>query len=128
MRRRCWRTRSGTTCRPGGAGSRTARAARCRCIAGLVAIIIFFQVERPSFLTDQNLVNLLEEAAIYIVLGAAETFVLLLSEIDLSIGYGMGIGGFVIAELIAPPVNFPWWLGIICGVSPWASSDSFRER
>ncbi len=85
-------------------------------IAGLVLIIIFFQVERSSFLTDQNLVNLLEEAAIYIVLGAAETFILLLSEIDLSIGYGMGIGGFVIAELIAPPVNFPWWLGIICGV------------
>ena len=85
-------------------------------IAGLVLIIIFFQIERSSFLTDQNLVNLLEEAAIYIVLGAAETFILLLSEIDLSIGYGMGIGGFVIAELIAPPVNFPWWLGIICGV------------
>lgn len=85
-------------------------------IAGLVLIIIFFQAERSAFLTDQNLVNLLEEAAIYIVLGAAETFILLLSEIDLSIGYGMGIGGFVIAELIAPPVNLPWWLGVICGV------------
>ena len=85
-------------------------------IAGLIAIIIFFQIERSAFLTNQNLVNLFEEAAIYIVLGAAETFVLLLSEIDLSIGYGVGIGGFVIAELIAPPVNFPWWLGIIGGV------------
>jgi D-xylose transport system permease protein len=85
-------------------------------IAGLIAIIIFFQAERSAFLTDQNLVNIFEEAAIYILLGAAETFILLLSEIDLSIGYGMGIGGFVIAELIAPPVNFPWWLGVICGV------------
>ncbi|MDE3130632.1 MAG: ABC transporter permease, partial [Acidobacteriota bacterium] len=60
--------------------------------------------------------NLFVEAAIYVVLGAAETFVLLLSEIDLGLGYGMGVGGFVIAELIAPPVNFPWWLGIIGGV------------
>jgi D-xylose transport system permease protein len=85
-------------------------------IVGLVAIIIFFQAERAAFLTDQNLINLFEEGAIYILLGAAETFALLLSEIDLSIGYGMGIGGFVIAELIAPPVNFPWWLGIIGGV------------
>lgn len=85
-------------------------------IIGLIAIIVFFQAERPAFLTDQNLVNLFGEATIYIVIGAAETFVLLLSEIDLSLGYGVGIGGFVIAELIAPPIGLPWWLGIIGGV------------
>ena len=28
----------------------------------------------------------------------------------------LAVGGMVIAELIAPPVNFPWWLGIICGI------------
>jgi D-xylose transport system permease protein len=86
-------------------------------ILGLVAIVIFFQIERSAFLTNQNLVNLFEEAAIYVVLGAAETFVLLLSEIDLSIGYGAGVGAFVIAEMIAPPINFPWWLGILIGVA-----------
>lgn len=86
-------------------------------LIGLVAIIVFFQIENSAFLTDGNLVNLFVEAAIYIVIGAAETFILLLSEIDLSLGYGVGIGGFVIAELIAPPVNFPWWLGIIGGVA-----------
>jgi D-xylose transport system permease protein len=85
-------------------------------LVGLVAIIIFFQLENSAFLTNGNIVNLFGEASIYVVIGLAETFVLLLSEIDLSIGYGLGIGGFVIAELIAPPVNFPWWLGIIGGV------------
>jgi D-xylose transport system permease protein len=43
-------------------------------------------------------------------------FALLLSEIDLSIGYTAGVGAFVIAELIASPVNLPWWLGIIGGL------------
>lgn len=86
-------------------------------VLGLVAIVIFFQIERSSFLTNGNLVNLFEEAAIYVVLGAAETFVLLLSEIDLSLGYGAGVGAFVIAEMIAPPINFPWWLGILIGVA-----------
>jgi D-xylose transport system permease protein len=85
-------------------------------LVGLIAIGIFFQIENSAFLTDGNLVNLFVEAAIYIVIGAAETFVLLLSEIDLSLGYGVGVGGFVIAELIAPPVNLPWWVGIIGGV------------
>jgi D-xylose transport system permease protein len=85
-------------------------------LLGLVAIGAFFEIENGAFLTDGNLVNLFVEASIYVVLGAAETFALLLSEIDLSLGFGVGVGGFVIAELIAPPVNFPWWLGIIGGV------------
>ena len=55
-------------------------------VVGLVGLIVFFQIERSAFLTNQNLVNLFEEAALYIVVGAAETFVLLLSEIDLSVG------------------------------------------
>ena len=86
-------------------------------IAGLIIIVIFFQLERSTFLTAQNLVNLFVQATIFVVFGAAEIFVLLLSEIDLSIGYVAGIGAFVICELIAPPVNFPWWLGIICGLA-----------
>lgn len=67
-------------------------------LIGLLAIVIFFQIERSAFLTDANLINLFESAGIYIILGLAETFVLLLSEIDLSLGYGVGIGGFVVAS------------------------------
>jgi D-xylose transport system permease protein len=85
-------------------------------LVGLILIGIFFQVENSAFLTDGNLVNLFVEAALYIVIGVAETFILLLSEIDLSLGYGVGVGGFVIAELMSPPVNLPWWVGIIGGV------------
>ena len=81
-------------------------------LVGLVLIIIFFQIQQSSFLTSGNLVNLFEQAALYILFGAAEIFALLLSEIDLSVGAVAGVGGFVIAELIAPPVNLVWWLGI----------------
>jgi D-xylose transport system permease protein len=85
-------------------------------VAGLVVIIIFFQAERSKFLSALNLVNLFQQASIYILLGAAQIFALILSEIDLSVGFVLGVGGMVIAELIAPPVNFPWWLGILCGI------------
>jgi len=85
-------------------------------VAGLIIIIVFFQIERSRFGSDQNLVNLLDQASLYILLGAAQIFALILSEIDLSVGFVLAVGGMVIAELIAPPVNFPWWLGIICGV------------
>ena len=63
--------------------------------------MIFFQIEQSTFLTAGNLVNLLEQASTFVMFGAAEMFALLLSEIDLSIGYTAGVGAFVIAELIA---------------------------
>jgi D-xylose transport system permease protein len=85
-------------------------------LVGLVLIIIFFQIEQSSFLGAQNLVNLFVQAALYILLGAAEIYALLLSEIDLSVGAVAGVGGFVIAELIAPPVAWVWWLGIAGGL------------
>ena len=85
-------------------------------VAGLIIIVVFFQAERSRFGSDGNLVNLFDQASIYILLGAAQIFALILSEIDLSVGFVLAVGGMVIAELIAPPVNFPWWLGIICGV------------
>jgi D-xylose transport system permease protein len=85
-------------------------------MVGLVLIVIFFQIEQSQFLTAGNIVNLLVQSAVFILFGAAEIFVLVLSEIDLSVGYVAAVVGFTIAELIASPANFPWWLGIIGGL------------
>jgi D-xylose transport system permease protein len=89
-------------------------------VLGLIVIIIFFQAKNSHFGSNQNLVNLFQQSSIWILLGAAEIFALILSEIDLSVGFVLGVGGFVIAELIAPPVNLVWWLGIICGLGATA--------
>jgi D-xylose transport system permease protein len=85
-------------------------------IVGLIVIIIFFQAERSQFDSAINLVNLFQQASIYILLGAAEVFALVLSEIDLSVGFVLAVGGFIVAELIASPINLPWWVGILGGV------------
>jgi D-xylose transport system permease protein len=90
-------------------------------LVGLVVIIIFFQVEQSKFLSATNLVNLFQQASIYVLLGAAEIFALVLSEIDLSVGYVLGVGGFIIAELIAPPIELPWWVGVLGGISATAA-------
>jgi D-xylose transport system permease protein len=85
-------------------------------VVGLIVIIIFFQVERSQFDSATNLVNLFNQSSIYILLGAAQLFALILSEIDLSVGYVLAVGGFVIAELISSPDNVPWWLAILAGL------------
>jgi D-xylose transport system permease protein len=85
-------------------------------LLGLVVIVIFFQLEQSKFLSAANLVNLFIQAALYVMFGFAEFFALILSEIDLSIGYLAGVCAFTIAELMASPVNWPWWLAVIGGL------------
>jgi len=86
-------------------------------IIGLIAVVIFFQLEQSQFLTSGNLVNLFVAASIFIMFGAAELTALLLSEIDLSVGFVGACGAFIIAELNQPPVSLPWWVGVIAGVA-----------
>jgi D-xylose transport system permease protein len=85
-------------------------------LVGLVIIVVFFQVEQSQFLTSGNLVNLFVQAAAYILFGAAEVWVLILSEIDLSVGYVAAVGAFVMVEFVNTPIGVPWWLAIIAGL------------
>lgn len=86
-------------------------------VGGLIVIMIVFQLERSVFLHAGNLVNLLKQSAAFIVLGMAEIFVLLLGEIDLSLGYSGAVGGAVMAILAYPPINFGWAAAIACGLA-----------
>ena len=65
------------------------------------------------FLSAGNLVNLFEQSAVFIVLAMAQIFVLLLGEIDLSIGFVAAIGGVVAALLVQPDIDRPWWSAIV---------------
>ena len=82
-------------------------------VVGLIIIGIIFQVQNSNFLTAGNLVNLLVQGSVFMLLGMAEVFALLLGEIDLSIGFTAGIGGAVAAELVKAQTGWPWWAGVI---------------
>jgi D-xylose transport system permease protein len=74
-------------------------------VVGLVIIAIIFQIQNDRFLTASNFVNLIVQTAPYAVIAMGVTFVLLLGEIDLSIGFVSGVGGVLIALLVAPDGN-----------------------
>src|ERR1700751_242686 len=83
-------------------------------VLAIVVVAVSFQIANSKFLSAQNLVNLFEQSTIYMLLAMAEIFVLLLGEIDLSVGLVMGLGSVVVAELVQPTgANWPWWAGII---------------
>jgi len=85
-------------------------------ILGLVAIVIVFQAISPHhvFLSAGNIVNLFLQSAVFMVLAMAEIFVLLLGEIDLSIGYVGPVGAVIAVQLVQPvTTNWPWWAAIV---------------
>src|SRR6266851_4814987 len=82
-------------------------------ILGLVAIVVFFQVRNSLFLSAGNLVNLIILSAAFILLGMAEVFVLLLGEIDLSVGYNAGIGAVM---TLWAAYTLSWWVAVTIGL------------
>ena len=89
-------------------------------VVGLVAIMIVFQAISPNhvFLSAGNLVNLFQQSAVFMVLAMAETFALLLGEIDLSIGYVGACGAVIGVQLVQPvTTNWPWWAAIAAALA-----------
>ena len=108
---RAWFTRV----RSGDAGVLPALAALL-----IVGIVFQFTVPKGVYLGQINLVGIFDQSAVFILLAIGEGFVLLLGEIDLSIGYVAAIGGIVAGLLVQPQAtnpdmfhNWPWWGAII---------------
>ena len=97
-------------------------------IAGLLLVSIFFESLDSKFLTAGNLVNLLVQAAVFSLLAMGEVFVLLLGEIDLSVGFVAGLGGVIMADLASPAHGWPWWARSRPRSSPAPGSGFSRER
>jgi len=81
---------------------RTGNLGPAPIIVGEIAVVIIFGLTASNFFTATNFVNLVNESAGTAMLAFGVVFVLLLGEIDLSIGYLAGIGALVVAELQLP--------------------------
>ena len=84
------------------AGVRAGDLGSLPIIVGLVLIAIIFQSQNDRFLTAGNFVNLIVQMAAITVIGMGIVFVLLLGEIDLSVGYVSGVAGVATALLMLP--------------------------
>ena len=74
-------------------------------IVGLVIIAIVFQLQNDRFLTAGNFVNLIVQTVAFATIAMGVVFVLLLGEIDLSIGYVSGVAGVLVALMLTPDGN-----------------------
>jgi D-xylose transport system permease protein len=76
-------------------------------IVGLGIIVLVFQLQNDRFLTAGNFVNLVVQMAAITVIAMGIVFVLLLGEIDLSVGYVSGVAGVLTAILLLDEGTVP---------------------
>jgi D-xylose transport system permease protein len=91
-----------------------------RVVLGLVVIAIIFQVQEDRFLSAQNLTNLMLQITTIGLISVGIVYVLLLGEIDLSVGAVSGLSAAVMAVL---SVNHGWnaYLAIAAAVAVGAT-------
>ena len=69
-------------------------------LAALLALCVFFSFASHVFLTSTNILNLLRQISLLGVLAVGATYVLIISEVDLSVGSLYGFAGMVSGLLI----------------------------
>ena len=81
-------------------------------ILGLIIIAIIFQYLNENFLSARNFVNLIVQMAGITTIAVGVVYVLLLGEIDLSIGYVSAVAAVIMTLLLREPGGWPWYLAI----------------
>ena len=71
-------------------------------VIGLLVIAVVFQSTNSNFLTAGNFVNLIVQGAAMATIAMGVVFVLLIGEIDLSLGYVSGVGAVLTALFLVP--------------------------
>jgi D-xylose transport system permease protein len=85
-------------------------------LIALVVLIIYFEIRSTVFLSADNVTNLFIQAIVYIFLGMAEVWLLLLGEIDLSLGWVAGMSGSIAAIYTNVQYGWPWWLAFLAAL------------
>lgn len=81
---------------------------------GLIVIAVVFQSLNSNFLTPGNFTNLMVQGAAMATIAMGVVFVLLIGEIDLSVGYVSGVAGVLMALMLTPSgADVPTGLGLL---------------
>jgi D-xylose transport system permease protein len=94
-------------------------------IASLVIIAVFFQSQSQYFLSPGNLSNLAVQATLVAIIALGEIFVLLLGDIDLSLGSMAGASAALLGVMITNG-HMPWLLAIFIMLAFGALLGSFQ--
>jgi ribose transport system permease protein len=76
-------------------------------LIGLIAIVVIFSAFAPDFLSQRNLLNILQQSSINACLALGMTLVIISGGIDLSVGPTAAIAAVISASLLVAGVPVP---------------------
>ena len=84
-------------------------------LLAFVVIVVLFSVMNPSFLSPGNITNIVLQYSYVLVLATGMLFVIVLGQIDLSVGSVVAVTGALSAVLVIK-MGMPWWVGILAAI------------
>src|SRR5689334_25132275 len=92
---------------PAAGGSLALNLMKLRTFIALIAVVLFFYVAVPNFLSVANLVLMSKHVALNAFLAIGMTFVIITGGIDLSVGSIVGLCGMVAGGLVLNGLDLP---------------------
>ncbi|MEG0584549.1 MAG: ABC transporter permease, partial [Cetobacterium sp.] len=87
-------------------------------LSGLLTMVFFFSMGSPYFFTTNNLLTIALQTSIIAIIAIGQTFVLITTGIDLSIGSNMALAGIITSMALVSglPMAVAIILGLIAGI------------
>ncbi|MBY6265357.1 ABC transporter permease [Azospirillum sp. 412522] len=95
-------------------GLRKEHVQRYSTLVVLVVLFLVFSLGVDRFLTGQNLLNIAQQISMLTIVGAGLTFGFAAREMDLSVGYTVGLAGVLVPLLLVKGVPLP--LALLAGL------------
>jgi D-xylose transport system permease protein len=94
-------------------------------VVALVVVWAFFQTLNSHFLSPRNLTNLLLQISSTGIIATGVVLVLLIGEIDLSVGSVAGVSAAILALLMSV-YAVPWWLAVLVMIAVGAGIGAIQ--
>lgn len=85
-------------------------------LAVLIAVFIILSFIAPNFLTTQNMLNILQQAAFFGIVAFAMTLVIVAGEIDVSVGSQAALTSSLVAYMVAN-MHWPMWIAALIAIA-----------
>ena len=85
-------------------------------LLAFVVVVIVFSIMQPMFLSPANLTNLVLQYSYVLILALGMLMVIVLAQIDLSVGSVIALSGAV-AAVVCIKGGAPWWAGVLAAIA-----------
>ncbi|PZR54966.1 sugar ABC transporter permease [Xylanimonas oleitrophica] len=85
-------------------------------MVAFVAIVAFFAILNPNFLSPTNLTNIVLQYSYILILAIGMLMIIVAGHIDLSVGSVVALTGAVSAVLVIRN-GMPWWVGVLAAIA-----------